>query len=123
MNLKEKVEKHKKLIVFFILSITVLSMMFLSVTAYQRGYDDGRNAIYLDPYSTEDQWFAVNHSFVRVYKWEITGNDTWRFYWEWISFENMSGLRLIQFPLDGVMWTNIPFGLVKTPDAVKIAEE
>ena len=120
MTIKEKVEKHKKAITIYLLLVVVVAMVPISVAVYQRGYEDGRSDLFLDPYSSVDQWFAVNHSFARVYKWEITGNNTWRFHWEWVPFENMTGLHFIQFPLNGNMWTDIPFGLVRTPDTVKI---
>lgn len=126
MTLKEKISDHKKAITVYLIMVTIVAMVFISNTAYQKGFEDGRSEPYLDPFSnnttSNDQWFAVNHSFLRVYKWEITGNDTWRFYWEWVDFENMTGLHLIQFPPDGNMWTEIPFGLVKTPDTAKITK-
>ena len=125
MTLKEKIEKHKKAIIVYVVLVMLVAMIFVSVAAYQIGYNDGEEGKSTIPCPSfeEGQWFGVNNSFVRVYKWEITGNNTWRFYWEWISFENMTGSHVIQFPDDGNMWTSIPFGLVRSPDVVKITED
>ncbi len=76
-----------------------------------------------NPYSYENdgQWFAVNHSFIHVYKWEDTESG-WRFYFEEISFENMTGSHLIIFPDDGDMWLTLPSMLVRNPNKVYIVQ-
>ena len=84
-------------------------------------YNNSRESIQPDPYKEDGQWFAVNHSFIHVYKWEDTESG-WRFYFEEIPFENMTGSHLIVFPEDGDMWLTLPSMLVRNPNKVYIVQ-
>jgi len=121
MNEKIKKIKNSRAFVFFVICMIGLAVFGVSVFFYGVGYSGGwndRDRLSMIPGipGDEGQWFAVNHSFFHVYKWEITGNNAWRFFWEVISFENMSGIHVVEFPDDGVMWKVLPFDRVHHPD-------
>ena len=118
MKIKEFFEKHKKLlyawVICAILGTYIVSIGLAYDRGFEKGYDYGRINNINEPPS---QWFGVNNSFAKIYGWERTGNDSWRFYWEWFSFENMTGTHTIEFAEDG-MWTVIPFDRVKHVDDI-----
>ena len=125
---KEKIKTSTK-IVGVIVGVGIISTCFILMAqaSYYNGQHEGwdagymyRDNLYKDNPGWE-QWFAVNGSFIKVCNWTATASGH-RFSIDYVDFNNMTGMHLIEFSLAGVNWTTLPLDRVNPPsdDTVRI---